>query len=125
MVAGEAVVTITPNFEKWIVGMDRLPIELEGVVERPWRAAADVMFDRSQQYVHVITGELKSSGKAAAVKVGPGEVTAEIEYDAPYAIYEEQRGGSHAYLTRAFQSTSDLFEHALPKAWEELVATWR
>lgn len=122
---GEAHIEISPQFDRWIRGFGDLPVELEEEVRRPWQQAADVMFDRSQQFVHVLSGRLKASGKEAEVSIGQGDVTATIEYDAPYAIYEQARGGAHAFLSRAFESTSDLFEEALPQAWERLVATWR
>lgn len=118
-------VTISPEWDEWTRGFDRLPVEILAAVERPWQAAADLMFDKSQQFAHVLSGEMKASGEPAEVTIKPLEVVATIEYTSDHAIYEERRGGSHAYLTRAFAETSRMFEEALPAAWEALVVGWR
>jgi hypothetical protein len=123
--ASSVKIEITPNFDRWIEGMAVAPVTIAAVARIEWKAAADVMFDRTQQYVHVITGRLKASGKPAQIKTSHDEVTATIEYDAPYAIYEEARGGAHAFMTRGYEASSRMFESAMPKAWERLVMTWR
>ena len=118
-------IEISPEWVRWIRGFDRLPVEIMREVAEPWKQAADVMFDRSQQYAHVLTGENKASGVPPEITFEALQVVATIEYTSDHAIYEERRGGSHAFLTRAFVATERLFESAMPEAWERLVASWR
>lgn len=102
---------------KWISGLASLKAP-----EESWAAAADIMFDYSQEYVHVITGNLKASGRVET-HADAGSVVAAVVYGGgvvDYSLTEERRGGSHAYLTRAWQSTEEVFQGALGEAVDEM-----
>lgn len=114
------------GLDAWIRGLDRMD-EPDEHAETLWRQATDVMFDRSQSYVHVITGELKASGR---VNMGrrTHELIGEVAYggtpECDYAVYEFARGGSHDALLRAFQTTGQVFERTLGQILEDGVASW-
>lgn len=102
------------QFQKWIAGLSSFaPTAVE---EELFADAGDVMFEYSQEFVHVISGDLKSSGRVSSSLSGSDtEVT--IEYGGngivDYALAEENRGGSHAYLTRAYEAAAGIFERQL------------
>lgn len=117
-------ITISPEMGRWERGFARMPIEAAAAALPGWQAAADVMFDKSQQFVHVISGDLKSACDGPTMSVDRGSLVAEILYDTDYAIYEHARGGDHAWLDRAYEATSRQFEQALGEAFERLVRLW-
>lgn len=120
-------VKVSPNFRRWINGFEGMAggdFAKEAVNE--WTLATASLFDRSQDYVHVWHingGTLKRSGsyKVEATRRG---VVGTVTYSADYAIYEHARGGSHAYLTRAWTATRSEFEDALTRAFERTVNSW-
>ena len=117
-------VKVSANYDRWIAGFRNLDREMATTGRRAWEAATDVMFDRSQSYAHVLTGENKASGHAE-VLVEAGEFIGRIEYDSDHAIYENARGGEHAFIDRAWEATEAQFRDAIPEAWAEVVTSWR
>lgn len=117
-------IKISPNYEKWIRGFNHAEAEMHVAGQRRWEQATDVFFDRTQANVHILSGDLKDSGDAE-VEVNAGELIGRITYDTDYAIYEEARGGSHAYIAQGWEATEEVFAQALPEAWEDVVMTWR
>jgi len=115
------------GLDKWIDGFGRLGEPHEPGVVR-WRQATEVMFDRSQQAVHVITAALKASGRYDAHKT-VGEIVGEVTYggtaDCDYAVYEFRRGGSHDALRRGFVEARQTFVDTLNEIVEEEVSSWR
>lgn len=108
------------------------PVTASVVGQRRWKQATEAMFDASQEVVHVITGNLKASGR---IEVTPelGAVVGEVAYGGEvgidrfvdYAEYEAARGGEHDYLLRAFLETEDQFMEAMGGIWDDVVVTWR
>lgn len=105
-------VVVDPKFVQWRQSFGQLPVRATAQT-RMWQIAGDVMFDKSQQKVHVLSGDLKSSGRPAETKVEGLTVVAEIAYEAEHALFEFSRGGDHDALTRAFEETLKVFEKTL------------
>jgi hypothetical protein len=124
-VADEVRIQVSGAFDAWIDGLGAIEREMVIAAATPWKAAADVFFDRTQQFVHVLTGDLKASGQRAEIKHDFAALVAEVVYDSDHAIYELRRGGTHDFYGRALESTNDLFERALGQGFERMVATWR
>lgn len=121
---GAVKVTVSAQWSRWERGMGSLGAGMREEGRRRWRAVTDTMFDRSQQYAHVLSGDNKSSG-SYEVEAGPTQLTGTITYDSDHAIYEEARGGEHAYIGRAYEATEAEFSRALPETWEAVVQSWR
>lgn len=121
--ASSVKIKISANWMRWEAGMGNLGREVSDRGRTVWNAATDVMFDRSQQYAHVLSGDNKASGSAETVVEGT-DLIGRITYDSDHAIYEEARGGEHAYIGRAWEATETMFRESLPKAWEEVVKSW-
>jgi len=117
-------VEISVELDRWIQGFGALEAELLQRGRDSWQQAVDSLFDYSQEYVHVLSGELKASGEKRVVAEGD-RLVGEVEYDTPYAIYEHARGGSHSFLQLAYLRTYERFERALPRAFEAVVQSWR
>jgi hypothetical protein len=117
-------ITVTGNYDRWIRGFEALPAQVRRASVREFDQANREFFEATQDVVHVITGELKRSGTGEVRTVGP-DVVATVEYDAEYAIYEEARGGEHAFMTRGWEATEHLFADAMPEAFQNVVASWR
>lgn len=86
-----------------------------------WAAAGDVLFDRSQEYVHILSGNLKASGRQRTFKTPQG-VTFEVVYgggEVDYAIYEIARGGDHDFLGRAVEVSTRIFDQAMVKIFDD------
>lgn len=110
--------------DEWIEGLDQFAEDMERESADLWHGAVKAMFDRSQEVVHVQTGELKASGEFE-VEVVDGEVVASVEYHAEHAVYEHARGGDHAFLQRAWEDTADEFEDRLEETFDRVVNRWR
>lgn len=97
-----------------------IPSEWIDRVGDAWERVTEQVYLRSQENVHVITGRLKSTGKWHVFYAGEMVIEAIVEYggvaydgyDVDYALYEEGRGGSHAFLTRAAEQAFPMFEAA-------------
>lgn len=123
--AGSVKFTVSRELQGWIDGLS----DMERARARPeligaWKVAGELMLDRTQQHVHVDTGDLKSSGSLSMFDESDG-VVAEITYDAEYAIYENARGGDHAFMDRGFEESRDTFERALARGLEQVITSWR
>jgi len=114
---------VSARWQRWGAGFGHIGREFGSPAERAWEQATETMFDFSQQYAHVVTGEMKGSGSFEVDATGR-EVTGRVVYDSDHAIFEEERGGSHAFLTRAWESTEREFSESMPRAWEAVVDSW-
>lgn len=121
---GPVEIRVSANWKAWERGLGSLGQAMGDRGRTIWQQATDVMFDRSQQYAHVLSGDNKESGSAETVVDG-NDLVGRITYDSDHAIYEEARGGEHAYLGRAWEATQSTFERAMPKAWKEITESWR
>ena len=125
MPRGEMEVTLSPVFDEWIDGWERFGEEYSDEVQDALHDALQQMYGFSQQFVHVITGELKASGHVVMRRPMGTEVEGSVIYDADYAIFEHQRGGEHAYLDRAYVAAGPAFDGILMAAWNGTVDRWR
>lgn len=77
-----------------------------------WRTATERFYDRSQQFVHVDSVALKSSGRFEVQRVvhrAIGELIYGGTHGVDYAVYEFGRGGQHDALQRAMNATAANF----------------
>ena len=110
------------NLDFWVKGLTAAEVGPGAVAV--WSAAVDVWFSKTQQYVHVISGDLKSSGEQDVTlhgRVIEGALTYSGGPDRSYAVYEIRRGGAHDFLTRGFVATQKIFQRALVDAMEGMV----
>lgn len=117
-------VKVSAEWGRWERGFGSVGPSLRTEGRRRWQAVTDVMFDRSQQYAHVLSGDNKASGSASTT-ASADELVGTIEYDSDHAIYEEARGGEHAFIGRAWEATEADFRRAMPETWEAVVKSWR
>lgn len=131
--ARSVTVEISANWDRWVEGFSNLTDEVEPYAARTFEEAAEVMFSRSQTYAHVISGDMLSTGRVE-MDEGRDEVEARVVYGGvpgrsgrivDYAGFENARGGSHAFLDRAWEATESLFAAALPEAWEAVTQSWK
>lgn len=122
------------QIDRWADGFDDMKRGIVDHLLTQWQTASDVMFEYSQEMAHILSAAMKASATGAVVSVHDGAVEAEITYgpwvDAqgnsvePYALYEHNRGGQHAFLTRAFVAAERDFADALPRAFQRYVQTF-
>lgn len=125
-------IRVSSNWDRWQTGLRHLDRELGIAVEQVWDATTDVFFDRSQEYAHVLSGDMKDAGRATISHEGRGTIVGTVEYadrgdkkGGVHAVMEEKRGGEHAFLTRAWEATEAMFSRAIPEAWAEVTRSWR
>jgi len=66
--------------------------KIDAAIEQAITDWANKVFDLSQEYVPVDTGELKSSGHVEVVRAGK-TIAAAVAYEAPYSVYVEYGTG--------------------------------
>jgi hypothetical protein len=114
------------GLDAWISGLEKFG-DADADAEIRWRQATEVFFDRSQQAVHVISGDLKGSGEmntSRTLRTLVGEVVYGDTPECDYAAYEFARGGSHDALQIAYVATERVFEQTLAEIMEDEVASW-
>ncbi len=138
---------VARGLDAWITGFEDLPLRAEVAVEEEWRLAAGLFVDEVRARVHVLTGALKASGHVLPPTFAPGIVEQAVMFvgrrealsgsprvsrngktyvPGQYGIYEQGRGGEHAFLTRAYEEGGrELFLAALHEAFGRLAASWR
>lgn len=126
---------VPDEFDRWIDGFEDMDREIVGHVLTEWQTASDVMYEFTQEFAHVLTGEMKASSEGAIVSVvdsavveaeityGPWETIRGAKID-PYAAYEIGRGGTHDFMRRGFLAAERTFKAALPRAFDALVESW-
>lgn len=110
-------IRVSPELEGWIDDFEELS-SLEPS-RLAWERATRMMYRRSQEVVHVITGELKASGSYEMAGDGD-DIEGRVVYTAPQALFEELLGGDHAFLTRAHEDTQDKFDDAMMASWRRV-----
>jgi hypothetical protein len=108
---------------RWQAGFHNLSRTLVEQGEEEWQAATEVFFEATQRVVHVITGELKASGKMRVEKRG-SQLIGEVRYTADYAMAEERRGGQHAFMTRGWELSQATYRAALGRIYGKVVRSW-
>lgn len=119
-------IKVSSNWDRWIRGFDQLAPEVVQAANTDLRAVWETFFYRSQDRVHILTGALLGSGRLDVRQSGT-EVVFEVTYgneSVPYAEYEHRRGGSHAFLTLAWQETEGEFSQEFGKLFDNIVAKW-
>lgn len=110
---------------EWISGFDQLGRNLREPTLVGWGVATEVFFSRTQEYVHVLSGDLLASGSYRVFALGgAGTIVGEVKYGGgkvKYALIEEHRGGSHAYMSRGWEATQKEFELVLPHAYSTVL----
>lgn len=114
------------RFVRWQRNFDKLgrkPMSRAAVEE--WEQSTEVMFDLTQQYAHVLSGDMKKSGTMGVEEVTPTSITCHITYggtrksDAKphwkhqfvdYTQYELRLGGDHDFFQRAHRKAQDRLE---------------
>lgn len=117
------MIQVPPEFKRWVSGLKGLqPTAAEVTL---WEQVRDVMFERTQRYVHVWHykgGDLKRSGRVEPGQVMGPLVTAEVKYGGvpgryhgvvDYAGYELARGGSHDFFQLAQNDVEAMFSAAV------------
>jgi len=115
------------GLQPWIDGLDKFGVPTPEM-ERRWRQATDVFFDRTQQYVHVVSAELKASGRMDTFS-DQRNIVGQVSYGGTaacdYAVYEFARGGDHDALTRGFAAAERVFRSSLAAMLSEEAGSWR
>lgn len=115
---------VSKELDNWIDGFERMDVTVRRAALAEWGDASRAMFDTSQALVHVITGNLKKSGRVDTLMLGRYEVAGVVSYLADYAIYEHARGDSHAWITRAWNASQTKYRNALARVWTEVEQSW-
>lgn len=95
----------------WLRGMRSFRVD-GGLQE--WENVTEEFFDATQEVVHVITGQLRSSGKAS-VEADGASFVGTVEYTAPYAAEEFGRGGPHDAIQRGYENVMERFPEAVQR----------
>jgi len=129
------------NFIRWTRNFQKLgskPISPAAVME--WELATEILFDLTQQYAHVDSGDMKRSGKMHMERPGANSITGVITYggtrksDAKphwkhqmvdYTKYEIARDGQHDFVARARRSAENRLQKASLKALEKHIGSER
>jgi hypothetical protein len=108
-------IRVPVQFDRWVDGLEGFDPGPEVLAE--WRDAMERFFSHSQETVHVISNDLRASGRHDTERTGATRVTGTLTYGGTaavdYAAIEHERGGDHAWLTRAFAMSRRDFERAL------------
>lgn len=108
---GQFSITADPTLKRWIGGLGGLTVN--GAAVDAWRAAGDIYFSSTQELVHVLSGDLRRSGRST-IDFDKTTITNTITYGGAfgaggqvnYALYEIRRGGSHDFVGRALTASA-------------------
>lgn len=117
-------IDVGPHWRAWTAGFAGLQAGLVAVGRRAWDEAGRGFYDISQELAHIDTGEMKASG-SHELHTSPTELIAELVYGSDHALFEEARGGDHAFISRAWEQAEPRFAAALPEMFEAVVRSWR
>jgi len=117
-------VQVSSEWDRWVAGFASLPGELLQQGRVFWGAALGAFYDTSQDLAHIDTGEMKGSGHYQMTASGT-ELVAELVYDSDHALFEEARGGDHAFISRSWELSEPAFAEALPATFELVIKSWR
>lgn len=104
---------VCPEFDTWVQGLSSIRVD-DGAV-KVWEAAMDVFDSKTQQYVHVVSGDLRGSSEVTVERAEHhivGVLYFGITDEVDYAVYEQQRGGSHDFMERGIRATEAIFQKA-------------
>lgn len=118
-------IEVPPLWQRWTAGFADLPAQLAREGRIPWELANEEFFALTQQLAHVDTEEMRLSGSAHLEPGGHTEITSVVAYGSDHAIFEQARGGDHAFLSLAWERAEPAFDAALPEAFRRVVGSWR
>lgn len=104
-------IDIPEEFERWVAGLQAVELDMSAAMK--WEQAAEYMFSETQRLVHILSGDLKASGKVLRGTVGGMVVTTGIDYGMEYAIYEIARGGNHDFIGPALTRAERVFKETV------------
>ena len=124
------------TLDAWIDGLRSFGADFGDAVEGEWQTATERLYDRSQEFVHVLSSALKQTGfvdvfrtdtMAVGIVTYGGEALINGEsVEVDYAIFEHERDGEHAFLKRAWDAVGErAFGSALTRAFDRTVRTWK
>lgn len=118
------------GFDSWVRGLERVGNEIPREAEEEWEQAVEMLFGGTQQYAHVVSGDMVTGGEMAMHREGD-QLVGEISYggnrrsDAKpwwkhqyvdYVEYELRRGGSHDFFQVALDRLTPAVEQGLSRA---------
>ena len=112
---------IKTDIDRWVTAAGKFGALAEKFHRADVAKAGQATFDLTQDYVHVITGSLKLSGKldfeqkrgGTKVLITYGGESGGPKNPVTYAAIEWERGGPHDWMTPAITETADLYPEAL------------
>ena len=114
------------GIRRWENGLTNLQVDANA--KAVWDQAADVYFARTQQYAHVISGDMKRTGSKTTRIEGQTVVSGAVYggiapsgKNVNYVQFEIARGGSHDFLGRAIVSTQRIFQSVMAEAAAAMV----
>jgi hypothetical protein len=119
-------IVVPEKFQRWTLGARTLAGGFRGVGGPLWHLANEQFFSYTQEYVHVVSGDLKRSGREEVGLEG-ARVVATVEYgneEVPYAQIEIDRGGDHDFMGRAWEASQPIFEDIFGASWNRVVSSW-
>lgn len=79
----------------------------------------DFVYDEAIHFVHIDTGELLYSIDKVPVRYGSSGYEGEVFATSMHGVYEEARGGDHAFMSRAEESLNVVFDNLVEEWWNE------
>lgn len=113
-------VKIPDEFKKWRTGLDHFTLADADTVL--WDQANDYAFSETQRRVHVLSGDLKRSGRQDKAQIDGltliggftyGGVPGQFHKIVNYAEYELARGGTHDFITPSVVAFRRRYEEAI------------
>ena len=115
------------GIDGWIDGLNRLGDRVGDKQVDAWQQATERMYDRTQQFVHILSGDLIASGRHSLER-GRRDITGMVTYGGTkacdYAIFEFARGGSHDALNLGFVANIPVFEQAIVDGIAAEIDSW-
>lgn len=117
---------IVDGLDEWIDGLANMGTPGDDAVAE-WREATEVFYDRTQAATHVLSGDLKASGRYD-VRTEGRQIVGTVTYGGTelvdYAQWEFMRGGNHDALTVGFAQARDEFIEATTRAVDAEIDSW-
>jgi hypothetical protein len=120
-------IIVPKQWQRWSLGARAMKGGFLGPGNRQfWELANEFFYAETQRLVHVISGDLKASGREEVHLEGVRVVGAVAYGDEQvvYAQYEIDRGGDHDFMGRAWEQSQATFQAVFGKSWDRVVAAW-
>lgn len=110
------------DMERWTHGFEKLDDpRVSAAAVRAWDTAVEVFFAATQQYAHVLSGDMISTGRYETKQDG-GDIVGTLEYGdqigpsgemVDYVKYELRRKGSHDFYARGYRATRERLDQGV------------